>query len=55
MITRPEQWTFVWSAYGLTAVVIGALIIWVIADARRRARALAELDARGVRRRSDGS
>jgi heme exporter protein D len=53
MITSAAQWTYVWLAYGLAALVIGCLFGWVILDARRRSRQLAALEARGVRRRSD--
>jgi heme exporter protein D len=53
MITRPEQWTFVWSAYGLTALVIAGLIAWLVIEARQRTRLLADLEARGIRRRSE--
>jgi heme exporter protein D len=44
---------FILAAYAITAVVIAGLIIWVVADHRAQTRALAELDARGVRRRSE--
>jgi heme exporter protein D len=44
---------FILAAYAVAAVVVAALVTWVIADYRAQARALAELDARGVRRRSD--
>jgi heme exporter protein D len=43
---------FIWSAYALAAVVIGAMISWVVLDGRAQARLIAELDARGVKRRS---
>ena len=49
---------FIWSSYGIVALVLVALIAWLIWDGRRQARALADLDARGVRRRgqaADGS
>jgi heme exporter protein D len=39
-------------AYGLTALVMAALIVWVILDGRRHAKTLADLEARGIRRRS---
>jgi heme exporter protein D len=44
---------FIIAAYLVTAVVVLGLIVWVIADRRAQARALADLDARGVRRRSE--
>lgn len=44
---------FILAAYAVSAIVIVGLIAWVIADHRAQMRALAELDARGVRRRSE--
>lgn len=46
---------FVIACYGIAAGVVAALIIWVIIDYRRQRRILADLDARGVTRRSAGS
>lgn len=43
---------FIWSSYGIVILVIAALIAWLILDGRRQARRLAELEARGVTRRS---
>ena len=43
---------FIWSAYGMVVLVIGGLIAWLVLDGREQERRLAELDARGVRRRS---
>ncbi len=43
---------FVSIAYAVTAVVILALIIWVLLDQRARKREIADLEARGIRRRS---
>jgi heme exporter protein D len=43
---------YIWASYGIVAVVIGALMAWLIADGRRYQRRLAELDAKGIRRRS---
>jgi heme exporter protein D len=44
---------FIWSSYGLTALVLAGLIAWLVADGRALQRRLADLAARGVRRRSD--
>lgn len=44
--------SFIWAAYALTALVIAALISWLLVDGRRQRTALKDLDARGVRRRS---
>ncbi|MEJ0097602.1 MAG: heme exporter protein CcmD [Bauldia sp.] len=43
---------FIIAAYVLTAVVLAGLVAWVLADGRRQRRRLAELEARGIRRRS---
>ncbi len=43
---------FVISAYAIAALVIIALIAWVLADHRAQRRLLAELEAEGVVRRS---
>jgi heme exporter protein D len=43
---------FIWASYAAVAVGVGGLIAWLVADGRRHAARLAELEARGVRRRS---
>ena len=45
---------FIVAAYGVAALVIAALIGWLIDDGRRQSRALAALEARGIKRRSAG-
>ena len=44
---------YVAAAYGISAVVIVGLVGWILADQRGRRREIAELEASGVRRRSD--
>jgi heme exporter protein D len=44
---------YVAAAYGITAVVLAGLIGWILIDQRARKRELAELEAAGIRRRSD--
>jgi heme exporter protein D len=44
---------YVAAAYGVTIVVIGALAIWILAEQRARKRELVQLEAAGIRRRSD--
>ncbi|MER9731397.1 heme exporter protein CcmD [Mesorhizobium sp. M0217] len=44
---------YVAAAYGITAIVLAGLIGWILLDQRTRKRELAELEAAGVRRRSD--
>jgi heme exporter protein D len=46
------HWGFIVAAYITTAAVVAALIMWVIADHAAQKRALAELERRGVTRRS---
>ena len=42
---------FIVAAYAAAAVVIGALVVWVVLDHRAQSRALAELEAKGMGRR----
>jgi heme exporter protein D len=44
---------FIVAAYAVTAVVLVALVLWVALDARLQKRRLADLDQRGVKRRSE--
>lgn len=44
---------FVLASYGVAIVALAALIGWVFIDQRRQRQALQELEARGVRRRSE--
>ena len=44
---------FIVSAYGAATLIVGALIVWIVLDYVRLRRALSELDARGVSRRSE--
>jgi heme exporter protein D len=43
---------YIWSAYALAALVIAALAAWVVLEGRTQSHLIAELEARGVRRRS---
>ena len=43
---------FIWASYAVVGVVVSSLIAWLIVEGRRYARHLLELEARGVRRRS---
>jgi heme exporter protein D len=43
---------FIAAAYLTTAVVLVTLVVWIVADGRMQRRRLADLEARGVRRRS---
>lgn len=44
---------YVAAAYAITAVVLAGLVGWILLDQRARRRELAELEAAGIRRRSD--
>ena len=44
---------YVFAAYGVSLLVLGLLAWWILADMSARRRELAELEARGVKRRSD--
>jgi heme exporter protein D len=43
---------FIVAAYAVTALVVAGLILWTIVDYREQRKALGDLEARGVRRRS---
>jgi len=43
---------FILAAYAVTALVMGGLVLRAVLDHRAQSRALAELEARGARRRS---
>ncbi len=47
-----SHFAYVALSYGVTVVVVAALILWVVFDQRGRRAELAELEARGIRRRS---
>jgi heme exporter protein D len=44
--------SFIIAAYAVTALAVGALTCFILAADRKQQRTLAELDARGIRRRS---
>ena len=43
---------FIIAAYAVAVLVVGGMIIWVMVDHRKQTRTLADLEARGVTRRS---
>jgi heme exporter protein D len=45
---------FIVASYLVTFVVTVGMIVWIVLDGRLQKRRLAELEARGVRRRSAG-
>jgi heme exporter protein D len=44
---------FIVIAYGFATLIVAAMIAWIAFDYRRQTRSLAELEARGVTRRSE--
>ncbi len=44
---------FILTAYAAAVIVIGGLIAWVVLDYRAQLRKLADMEARGITRRSD--
>lgn len=47
-----EHAGYILGAYGLAAVIVLALVVWVVTDGRAQRRRLRDLEARGIRRRS---
>ncbi len=45
---------FIATAYLVTALVLVVLVAWIMVDGRTQRRRLADLEARGIRRRSEG-
>ncbi len=44
---------FILSAYGAAVVIVAALVLWIVIDRIRLRRAIEDLEAQGVTRRSD--
>lgn len=44
---------YVLASYGISAFVLAAVIGWILVDQRVQKRAMTELEAQGIRRRSD--
>jgi heme exporter protein D len=43
---------YVWAAYGAAILIVAAITLYTLDQARVQKRALAELEAKGIRRRS---
>ena len=54
MIDLGPHSIFILAAYGAVAIVLAALIGWLLMDGRRQKNRLADFEARGIRRRSKG-
>lgn len=52
MIAGAAQMGFVWASYAVATLVVAALIVWLMLDGKRHAARLADLEARGIKRRS---
>lgn len=48
-----SHFDYVFAAYGISFVILGAIIGWIMLDARSQKKALVALEAQGIRRRSD--
>jgi heme exporter protein D len=44
---------FIEIAYGFAALIVTIMTVWIVVDHRRQTRSLAELEARGLTRRSE--
>ena len=55
MIAPGSHDGFIVAAYVIAVVVLIGVLVWIVLDGRMQRRRLAELEARGVRRRSAGS
>ena len=44
---------FILASYGVAALVVAALVAWVLIDIAAQRRVLRDLEARGISRRSD--
>ena len=53
MIDLGPNTAFIIGAYCVALLIVAALIAWVIADNRRQRQLLADLEARGITRRSE--
>jgi len=51
----PSHFGFIAASYAVAIIVVGGLLAWVTLDYRDQRRKLADLEARGVTRRSAGA
>jgi heme exporter protein D len=52
MVDLGPHASFILAAYGVASVVVLTLIVWVVIDYRAQCRLLAELERRGISRKS---
>ncbi len=55
MIEEGAHAGFIIAAYAVTVLVLVAMLGWTVLDGRAQRRRLADLEARGIRRRSSGA
>ena len=55
MIAEGAHAGFILAAYAVTAVVLVGMVAWIVLDGRSQRRRIADLESRGIRRRSAGS
>lgn len=55
MLGLGPHWEFIVGSYLIAAAVLVGLVVWILSDLRTQRRILADLEARGVRRRSERS
>lgn len=53
MIDIGQHAEFIFGAYAVTGLLVGALIVWIRRDYATQEKRLRELEAQGIRRRSD--
>jgi len=44
---------YIWACFAIAGLIVAGLALWLVIEGRRQQRLIAELEARGVRRRSD--
>ena len=54
MPENPAHFGFILASYLIAAAVLLGLVLWIALDGRIQRRRLAELESRGIRRRSQG-
>ena len=55
MIEAGAHAGFIIAAYAVTVLVLAILVAWIVLDGRAQRRRIADLEARGIRRRSSGA
>ncbi|MGF1650092.1 MAG: heme exporter protein CcmD [Hyphomicrobiaceae bacterium] len=53
MLDLGRHAVFIWASYAAVVAVLAALVAWLILDGRRLERLRRDLEAKGIRRRSE--